>query len=531
MSVSSRNPRSSHMAHRTLGLFRGIFRDPFPGCIFGQAESVSAARPGYRKVLPVAVALALTACGGGGGGGGGGSGTPTTGGGSVTPGTPPSSGATTTFAGLDATQVSNAVAAAIRMADARPRAGSVTQSSNAINGVTADRVSVTTAYGASGPEFTVRNGSDWSIGTANGNPRRLAGVSAPFVGVELHRRVSGGTLYADVYSDIEAPVTRQVGGNDDGTRDLPLGTLVAPRNLSGSSGGYSNDNANVGGESGHVRCSGGCTISDGVATAGTWTFTPDRPPGAVDISGVSGVSFTGQFDPARTSGTYNGRSGFFRCLSLSCGRTITNGRVSALEGQWIFIPAGGTTTTTPDTDYLSAGVWLFVPDDATSADDFTIGAFADGSDPFVQGNIRELRGTASYNGLATGVYTARSDAGTDAGYWNGAVGLTADFGGTGDLGTISGRVAGLEVDGASYPGSLTLGSANISSASSGFFHGQLGGTAGGVGYSGRWGGQFFGNGEAHGEPGSVVGTLGGRAMDGSATFTGVFGAYNDGNRR
>ena len=472
------------------------------------------------------VALALTACGGGGGGGG--SNTPMPGGGTGTPGTPPSSGTTTTFAELDATQVSNAVAAAVRMADATPRAGRVTQSSNTVNGVTADRVSVTTDYRAGVPhEFTVSDG-DWSISTANGNPRRMAGVSAPFEGVEMHRRVSGGTLYVNVYSDIEEPVTRQVG--EDGTRDLPLGTLVASRNLHGSFGSWSDDNANVGGESGHVRCSGGCTIADGVATAGTWTFTPDRPPGAMDISGVSGVAFTGDYDPNRTPGTYNGQAGFFRCVSAftsGCGRTTSNGRLTNLQGQWIFIPVAGGTVTAPDTDYLSGGIWLFVPDDATSADDYTIGAFADGSDPFMQGDIQELQGTASYTGLATGVYTATSDTDTDAGFWDGTVGLTADFGGMGDMGTISGRVDGLEVDGEEYPGSLTLGSADIGSANSGFFHGRLAGTAGGTDYTGRWGGQFFGNGEADGSPGSVAGTLGGRATDGSVTFTGLFGAYND----
>ena len=226
------------------------------------------------------LSLVLAACGGGGGGGGSGSGGGGSGGGSgggAESGTTPSGGSTATL------RASNLAAAAARMADAVPRAGSVTQSSNRTGGVTSDRVTVTVGYGATGNTYSIRNGSAWSIGTDNGNPASIPGVTPPFRGTELHRRVNGGTLYVDVYSDIEAPATRQVGGGDDGTRTVPLGTLVAPRNLNSSIGGrYSNDNANIGGESGHLRCSGGCTITNGVATAGTWTFTPDRPPGAVE---------------------------------------------------------------------------------------------------------------------------------------------------------------------------------------------------------------------------------------------------------
>ena len=181
---------------------------------------------------------------------------------------------------------------------------------------------------------------------------------------------------------------------------------------------------------------------------------------------------------------------------------------------------------TPDTDYLAGGVWLFIPDNATNAGDVVFGAFGDGSDPFDQRSVMALQGTARYNGLATGVYSARSGSDTEIGYVDGNVSLTVDFGGRSDLGTIGGSVTGIEIDGDRIAGSLTLGTANIGGSDSGFFEGILSGTVEGTGYTGRWGGQFFGNDDqSDGKPGSVGGTLGGRSEDRSASFVGVFGAY------
>ena len=123
------------------------------------------------------------------------------------------------------------------------------------------------------------------------------------------------------------------------------------------------------------------------------------------------------------------------------------------------------------------------------------------------------------------MYSDKSNAGTDIGYWGADVNLNADFGGRSDLGSISGSVTEIEVDGESYAGSMNLGTADIGSSGSGFFGGEVNGTVEGTSYSGRWGGQFFGNGQADGKPGSVGGTLGSRSADGSESFLGVFGGY------
>ncbi|MDE0144502.1 MAG: hypothetical protein OXL95_01385, partial [Nitrospira sp.] len=189
-----------------------------------------------------------------------------------------------------------------------------------------------------------------------------------------------------------------------------------------------------------------------------------------------------------------------------------------------------TSETGPDTDYLAGGIWLFVPNNPASADDFVFGAFGDGSDPFMQSALPALTGTARYIGEATGIYSATENNATQIGYFDANATLDADFGDGNGLGTIGGHLTGFEVDGESLPGSLTLGSANIGASNSGFFEGRLSGSSQGTSYTGRWGGAFFGNGEDDGRPGSVGGTFGGRSADSSESFVGAFGAYKSSSR-
>ena len=461
-----------------------------------------------------ALAVALSGCGGGGGS--------MTGGGSMP--------ATSVLGDLNATQevADNILAAIGRAAEATPRAGSVTQSSNVYSsGITIDKVEVTAAYGASVPRYSVRNGTEWSISMNEGNPRPISDVSAPWKGSALSKRVNGGTVYIDAYTDIEAPTTRQVSSGDDGTRNVPLNTMILGAGVTIDAGrGITGQRGRLDGELGTFNCTGGCGVSNGITTRGMWMFTPDRPPGAVVVSGNSGVEVTGSFNRNRWSGTYNSQAGYFKCLSTTCGSRTVNGRVMIGSGEWIFVPTSGTTATILDTDYLSGGVWLLVPDNRTSAADYVFGAFVDGSDPFLQSKIIALQRTATYEGDATGVYSEMTpEEGTSIGYFNGDVTLNADFGGTSDLGTISGSITNFEVDGEREDGMLTLGTALIGSQNSGFFKGQVSGSDVEHTYVGNWGGQFFGNSESDGKPGSVAGTFGGHSRDDAVNFVGAFGAH------
>ncbi len=179
-----------------------------------------------------------------------------------------------------------------------------------------------------------------------------------------------------------------------------------------------------------------------------------------------------------------------------------------------------------DTDYLAGGFWLFFPNDLAHTAGYAAGAFADGSDHFRQENILALQGTATFRGYAAGMYTLRSVDGFDLDTFEGVVNLDADFGAENGLGTVSGSITEVEVDGEPIAATLNLGTAAIGSNNSGFFEGQATGVAEGLTLEGRWGGQFFGNSESDGLPSSVAGTFGGRSTDNVANFVGAFGAHH-----
>jgi hypothetical protein len=182
---------------------------------------------------------------------------------------------------------------------------------------------------------------------------------------------------------------------------------------------------------------------------------------------------------------------------------------------------------TNDTDYLAGGIWVFAPDTATSLADYEFGAFVDGNDPFAQSALPALTGTATYEGEATGVY---SDQTVGRNYFFDALAsLTANFGTNSGLGTIDGRIHTFEEGGEPVEGNpvLTLGTANITNTNHGFFNSSTTMTFDGDDYTGKWGGQFYSNGESDGKPGSVAGTFGGATADDNYSFLGVFGAYKE----
>ena len=177
-----------------------------------------------------------------------------------------------------------------------------------------------------------------------------------------------------------------------------------------------------------------------------------------------------------------------------------------------------------DTDYLVGGVWL-VPgseDREGNPNPWDLVAFMDGSDPFMQDNLAGLTGTATYEGDAFGVYADMGEG--DNKHFEADVELTAEFGGGATLGTISGSVSEFELDGERTEeiGVLTLGETSIGDSSSGFFTGD---TSLDGGFTGKWGGLFYGNGESDGKPGSVAGTFGAATDDESRSLLGIFGTY------
>ena len=191
-----------------------------------------------------------------------------------------------------------------------------------------------------------------------------------------------------------------------------------------------------------------------------------------------------------------------------------------------------------DTDYLVYGLWAWIPRDQTRTEDFEIGVFADGGDPFTGANVLALTGEATYRGAANGIYSYPDDeavGGRENDFFDADVQLTADFGAANAAGTISGAITnprsddGSSVEGpGDEPIMLTLGAAPIGTTDDGgFFTGAASMTLGGLSHTGRWGGELFGNGASGAAPGSVAGTFGVTASDptlGQATLVGAFAA-------
>ena len=100
---------------------------------------------------------------------------------------------------------------------------------------------------------------------------------------------------------------------------------------------------------------------------------------------------------------------------------------------------------TANNDYLVFGVWMqdveAIADDGTVTTPNDFGAFQDGGR---EGPVAvEITGTATYEGSATGLYTA----GESVDYFQGNAELTADFGADDAQGTITGRIDGIVAGG------------------------------------------------------------------------------------
>ena len=198
-------------------------------------------------------------------------------------------------------------------------------------------------------------------------------------------------------------------------------------------------------------------------------------------------------------------------------------------------------------NYLAFGVWLD-PDDSAGNDGTgapQVAAFAGGGPTFA--TPATLTGSATYNGAATGVYTA----GTSVDYFQADAMLTANFGTPGtdtdpdaaddELGTITGRIDGIVAGGTAMDDVILLNSGTIT-ATGGFSGAARMGDAtvkddaATYPYNGHWGGQFYGPAAAAGATGvdtlppAASGTFGVTGTEGEGddavtrSYVGAFGA-------
>ena len=206
--------------------------------------------------------------------------------------------------------------------------------------------------------------------------------------------------------------------------------------------------------------------------------------------------------------------------------------------------SAATTTTKMDTDYMAWGMWVQASTrdslrntDGSAIDvpNAQVGAFAYGSMPFTVPTL--LTGKATYNGNATGLYSA----GGMVQYFDADAMLEADFGGaTFEGGRISGSISNIVAAGQAVDGSLNLMRTDINTDGTfgiGTDAGDMGetdGVLGGNGFRGRWAGQLFGPAARTGASNAVIsttfpttaaGTFNASTQDNMMSLIGAFGTW------
>ena len=163
-------------------------------------------------------------------------------------------------------------------------------------------------------------------------------------------------------------------------------------------------------------------------TAATLRFVHDDP------------TTQGTDEASELAGTYDGAAGTYRCNGAAeCTVEIdANGRITEMSAGWIFSPHPGATVDVRDADYLHYGFWLRKTTDDEGAVIYNeVETFAGSSVP-ASGDLAAVRGRATYEGGAAGVYIIRTryDPNTgelvnaNSGHFAADARLTATFGQT-----------------------------------------------------------------------------------------------------
>lgn len=118
-------------------------------------------------------------------------------------------------------------------------------------------------------------------------------------------------------------------------------------------------------------------------------------------------------------------------------------------------------------DYMSYGVWVYIPDEtdreSLNGDPYQFGVFAHGNAPSLAESgdfaiFQALTGTATYNGTATGLYT--NTATNQTGLYDADATLAADFGSisgnAGQGGNITGTLTNSRIDGVAISGGTII---------------------------------------------------------------------------
>ena len=251
--------------------------------------------------------------------------------------------------------------------------------------------------------------------------------------------------------------------------------------------------------------------------------------------------------------------------ATDCSYTIKDGKLTSLVGYKVSVTAAANfelkaaQAAVPDTSYLTLGFWIDADNSGDEGLTPDFGAFAGGGSA-VTGDIENVvkgTGTATYKGVATGVYTQ----GSSVDYFQGDAELDVDFGDADANGTIKGTIDNITAGGVSKSDIIKLSgplantaiteTATITdqAAFSGVAHMGAGTTKDNITtytYDGSWSGSFYNAGkepdpdpnvdEIDVAPLSVAGTFGVTGTDNMGTkddtsddvttsYVGAFGAH------
>ena len=171
-------------------------------------------------------------------------------------------------------------------------------------------------------------------------------------------------------------------------------------------------------------------------------------------------------------GTYFGASGTFACVgTANCviergktddtdfGVADTNSAEDGLQpqGNWRFTPDMGEEVAVPDQDWIVFGAWLTTPDDTMNGS-HRLGVFHDGMRTYAYDTSAAPKGSAKYNGSATGVYMSMPDGA--AGLFTARVMLDANYDVAGTDHRLSGQIDDFKDTRGFYLGSDTAADPN-----------------------------------------------------------------------
>ena len=231
----------------------------------------------------------------------------------------------------------------------------------------------------------------------------------------------------------------------------------------------------------------------------TFTYVDDDPTTDTNEEKRGGREF---------EGTFAGVEGEYSCTGTTCSaKTRADGSLSMLDGTWKFTPDATDVLVRdviPDADYLSFGYWVQATEKEDGTTTYGVSAFYGGSQSFDMATVGSLRGTATYEGRATGLYVKKTyDTATNdfvpssSGQFTADAALTASFGGD-DVaqnkkfsveGTVTNFMDGNDMIDPNWM--VTLGKSSQFSSSATMFSGK---TSTGVNSTeGGWEGEFFGN--------------------------------------